>query len=128
MAGEVRLADVAEIIMGQSPPGETYNEVGDGLPFFQGVADFNYRHPTPPCLLLGTVSDCQAWRHLAQRSGTDWPCERCGPRMRDRPRPVHRSCAQSWKPVLLGICIALDRVSVGNHRGGWFCVWQCHAE
>jgi type I restriction enzyme S subunit len=33
--------------MGQSPPGETYNEHGDGLPFFQGVADFNYRHPTP---------------------------------------------------------------------------------
>jgi len=47
MAGEVFLGDVAEIIMGQSPPGETYNERGDGIPFFQGVADFNYRHPTP---------------------------------------------------------------------------------
>lgn len=47
MGGEVCLGDVAEIIMGQSPPGETYNERGDGLPFFQGVADFNYRHPTP---------------------------------------------------------------------------------
>ncbi|MBC7085707.1 MAG: restriction endonuclease subunit S [Methanomethylovorans sp.] len=47
MAGEVRLAEVAEIIMGQSPPGETYNEIGEGLPFFQGVADFNYRFPTP---------------------------------------------------------------------------------
>jgi len=47
MAGEVQLGQVAEIIMGQSPPGETYNERGDGLPFFQGVADFNYRHPTP---------------------------------------------------------------------------------
>jgi len=32
--------------MGQSPPGSTYNEEGDGLPFFQGVKDFNYRHPT----------------------------------------------------------------------------------
>jgi len=50
MAGEwreVRLGEVVEIIMGQSPPGETYNEHGDGLPFFQGVADFNYRHPKP---------------------------------------------------------------------------------
>ena len=47
MAGEARLGEVAEIIMGQSPPGETYNEVGEGLPFFQGVADFNYRFPTP---------------------------------------------------------------------------------
>jgi type I restriction enzyme S subunit len=32
--------------MGQSPPGATYNERKEGLPFFQGVADFNYRHPT----------------------------------------------------------------------------------
>ena len=47
MAGDVQLGEVAEIIMGQSPPGETYNEHGAGLPFFQGVADFNYRHPTP---------------------------------------------------------------------------------
>ena len=47
MAGEWRLGDVAEIIMGQSPPGSTYNERGEGLPFFQGIADFGYRHPTP---------------------------------------------------------------------------------
>ena len=44
---QVRLGEVAEIVMGQSPPSSTYNEVGDGLPFFQGVRDFNYRHPTP---------------------------------------------------------------------------------
>ena len=42
-----RLAEVATIVMGQSPPGSTYNEDGVGLPFFQGVKDFNYRHPTP---------------------------------------------------------------------------------
>ena len=44
---EVTLGDVADLVMGQSPPGSTYNDVGDGLPFFQGVKDFNYRHPTP---------------------------------------------------------------------------------
>ena len=44
---EVHLGDVAEIVMGQSPPGSTYNESGDGLPFFQGVKDFGYRNPTP---------------------------------------------------------------------------------
>ena len=43
----VRLSDVADILMGQSPPGSNYNETGDGLPFFQGVRDFNYRFPTP---------------------------------------------------------------------------------
>ncbi len=44
---ETTLSDVAEIVMGQSPPGSTYNEEGNGLPFFQGVRDFTYRHPTP---------------------------------------------------------------------------------
>ncbi len=40
------LKDVAEIRMGQSPPSSTYNEYGDGIPFFQGVKDFNYRYPS----------------------------------------------------------------------------------
>jgi type I restriction enzyme S subunit len=31
--------------MGQSPPGETYNEAGDGIPFYQGRADFDFRYP-----------------------------------------------------------------------------------
>lgn len=35
-----------DIIMGQSPPGETYNEDGDGLPFFQGRRDFGTRYPS----------------------------------------------------------------------------------
>ena len=37
--------DGFEIIMGQSPPGHTYNETGDGLPFFQGRSDFGFRYP-----------------------------------------------------------------------------------
>jgi len=44
---EVTLADVAEIRMGHSPPGHTYNETGSGLPFFQGSKDFGERFPTP---------------------------------------------------------------------------------
>ena len=35
-----------DITMGQSPPGETYNEVGDGVPFFQGRRDFGERFPS----------------------------------------------------------------------------------
>ena len=31
--------------MGQSPPGETYNEAGEGLPFYQGRSDFGFRLP-----------------------------------------------------------------------------------
>ncbi|WP_439518434.1 restriction endonuclease subunit S [Hydrogenophaga sp.] len=34
------------LTMGQSPPGETYNSRGDGLPFYQGRTDFGLRFPT----------------------------------------------------------------------------------
>ncbi len=36
----------AEVIMGQSPPSETYNTTGIGLPFFQGKAEFGSVSPT----------------------------------------------------------------------------------
>ncbi len=41
----VRLGDVCEIIMGQSPSSETYNDTGEGLPFYQGKTDFGERYP-----------------------------------------------------------------------------------
>ena len=34
------------LVMGQSPPGCSYNEEGDGVPFFQGRTDFGFRFPT----------------------------------------------------------------------------------
>ena len=34
------------LIMGQSPPGSTYNEDRDGMPFYQGRRDFGFRYPT----------------------------------------------------------------------------------
>ncbi|MFM2196767.1 MAG: hypothetical protein RLZZ505_199 [Verrucomicrobiota bacterium] len=33
------------LTMGQSPPGNTYNEDGNGLPFYQGRTDFGFRFP-----------------------------------------------------------------------------------
>lgn len=42
----VKLGDVCEIVMGQSPPSRTYNSERQGLPFFQGKADFGDLHPT----------------------------------------------------------------------------------
>jgi type I restriction enzyme S subunit len=41
------LEDTCEIIMGQSPPSETYNEEGIGLPFYQGKAEFGDLYPAP---------------------------------------------------------------------------------
>lgn len=40
------LSDIAEIIMGQSPSGDSYNEDGNGTVFFQGRAEFGSRFPT----------------------------------------------------------------------------------
>lgn len=40
---EVPLSDVAEIVMGQSPKSQFYNEIGEGLPFHQGVSDYGFR-------------------------------------------------------------------------------------
>jgi type I restriction enzyme S subunit len=34
------------LTMGQSPPGDTYNNEGNGLPFYQGRTDFGFRFPT----------------------------------------------------------------------------------
>ena len=40
------IGDEFRVTMGQSPPGSTYNSTGDGLPFYQGRADFGPRFPT----------------------------------------------------------------------------------
>lgn len=40
------LSDVSTIIMGQSPPSSTYNSSRNGLPFFQGKAEFGEIYPT----------------------------------------------------------------------------------
>lgn len=43
----VQLGHVCEVIAGQSPPGNTYNTEEQGLPFFQGKADFGAVSPRP---------------------------------------------------------------------------------
>lgn len=40
------LSDIANITMGQSPDGSSYNEVGDGTVFYQGSTDFGLRFPS----------------------------------------------------------------------------------
>lgn len=42
-----QLGKYTTIIMGQSPPSASYNEEGEGIPFFQGKADFGPFHPIP---------------------------------------------------------------------------------
>ena len=40
------LVEGFNLTMGQSPPGDTYNEEANGLPFYQGRTDFGFRFPT----------------------------------------------------------------------------------
>ena len=41
-----RLDQICILNMGQSPDSSSYNTIGEGLPFFQGNADFGKVHPT----------------------------------------------------------------------------------
>jgi type I restriction enzyme S subunit len=43
---KVRLGDIADIIMGQSPESKYYNKHGKGLPFLQGNRTFGFKYPT----------------------------------------------------------------------------------
>jgi type I restriction enzyme, S subunit len=57
---EVRnLGDVCHLTMGQSPKSEFYNSEGRGLPFHQGVSDFNIRYPSTRlyCTVMGRIAE-----------------------------------------------------------------------
>ncbi len=54
------LGNVAKFTMGQSPSSEFYNEVGDGLPFHQGVGTYGDRFPR-------TVTYCSEDGRRAQK-------------------------------------------------------------
>ena len=61
---EVRpLVDCFDLLMGQSPPGDTYNDSGEGLPFFQGRTDFGFRFPE-------NRKYCSAPTRLAEKGDT----------------------------------------------------------
>lgn len=42
-----KIGDIADLIMGQSPLGETCNEVGQGVPLLNGPTEFGENHPRP---------------------------------------------------------------------------------
>ena len=44
---EATLREIATIIMGQSPAGETCNNEGHGVPLLNGPTEFGARHPIP---------------------------------------------------------------------------------
>ena len=57
------VGDCFRLTMGQSPPGSTYNDDGEGLPFFQGRTDFGFRYPE-------NRKYCTAPTRIAERDDT----------------------------------------------------------
>ena len=59
----VTIGDAFHLTMGQSPPGSTYNDSGEGLPFFQGRTNFGFRYPE-------ARKHCSAPTRVAERDDT----------------------------------------------------------
>ena len=61
--GKVQLSDedYFDLIMGQSPPSNTYNNSKEGLPFYQGKTDFGYIYPKVRmwCSSPSKISECK---------------------------------------------------------------------
>ena len=54
------VGDCFHLTMGQSPPGRTYNDDEEGLPFFQGRTDFGFRYPKNRryCTAPARIANC----------------------------------------------------------------------
>ena len=55
----VPLSDLAEIVMGTSPPGNSYNELGDGIPLLNGPAEFGRVQPVEKQWTTRSVRECK---------------------------------------------------------------------
>jgi type I restriction enzyme S subunit len=53
-----------DVTMGQSPPGSTYNETGEGIPFYQGRADFEFRFPKRRVYCIAPTRFAKRWDTL----------------------------------------------------------------
>jgi type I restriction enzyme S subunit len=54
------LSKVAKVVMGQSPPGDTYNEDGAGLPLLNGPTEFGTTSPTCTQFTTDSRRECEA--------------------------------------------------------------------
>lgn len=54
------LSEVAELEMGQSPPGDSCNISGDGVPLIGGPSDLGLEHPEPSRFTTAPTKLCQA--------------------------------------------------------------------
>jgi len=55
----VTIGDAFYVVLGQSPPSSSYNEIGEGMPFFQGSKEFQELYPinTKWCTKPGKIAE-----------------------------------------------------------------------
>lgn len=85
------------LTMGQSPSGKTYNENGDGVPFYQGRADFQLRFPKRRVF-------CTAPTRFAKKNDT----------LISVRAPVG-DINMAWEDCAIGRGLAAARHKLGNH-------------
>ena len=54
-----RIREIAEVIMGTSPKGHTYNHAGEGMPLLNGPTTFGESHPECSLYTTASVKECK---------------------------------------------------------------------
>uniref|UniRef100_UPI0035155944 restriction endonuclease subunit S n=1 Tax=Pararhodobacter marinus TaxID=2184063 RepID=UPI0035155944 len=102
--------DVFEVVMGQSPPGNTYNDDGDGLPFFQGRTDFGFRYPE-------NRKFCSAPSRIAEPESV----------LLSVRAPVG-DLNRAWERCCIGRGVASLSEKAGRTSFGYYAMWSLKAE
>ena len=104
------LGECYDLTMGQSPPGSTYNDNGEGTPFFQGSADFGERYPT-------NRRYCTEPARLAQAEDT----------LVSVRAPVG-SINRAWERCCIGRGVAALRHKSGSAAYTYYAIWAVQPE
>ena len=104
------LGDCFNLTMGQSPPGSTYNDDGNGTPFYQGSTDFGERYPT-------NRRYCTEPARLAQTEDT----------LVSVRAPVG-AINRAWERCCIGRGVAALRHKSGSAPYTYYAIWAAQPE
>ena len=104
------LGDCFNLTMGQSPPGSTYNDDGNGTPFYQGSTDFGERYPT-------NRRHCTEPARLAQTEDT----------LVSVRAPVG-AINRAWERCCIGRGVAALRHKSGSAPYTYYAIWAAQSE
>ena len=108
--GVKALGDCFNLTMGQSPPGSTYNDDGNGTPFYQGSTDFGERYPT-------NRRYCTEPARLAQTEDT----------LVSVRAPVG-AINRAWERCCIGRGVAALRHKSGSAPYTYYAIWAAQPE